>query len=72
MLVPLTDPEHPLSKQMLRLIGAHSHVPQTADAEAIDPEPVVEAVDPLRARPGRTLVRRVLGQAGMSAATPTI
>ena len=28
MLIPLTDPEHPLSKQMLRLIGDHSHLPR--------------------------------------------
>ena len=32
MLIPLTDPEHPLAKQMIRLIGDHSHLPKPIDA----------------------------------------
>ena len=55
---------------MLRLIGAHSHVPQTANAEAIDPEPVVEADEPLQAPRGRTVVTRGLARHGLVAATP--
>ena len=34
MLIPLTDPEHPLAKQMIQLIGAHSHLPKAIGAEA--------------------------------------
>jgi hypothetical protein len=70
MLIPLTDPEHPLAKQMIRLIGAHSHLPETIDAEEFDAGPyVIEDSEGLRTRRGRTLVRRVTVPSGLAAAT---
>ncbi len=60
MLIPLTDPEHPLAKQMLQLIGAHSHLPKAIGAEATATAPVDAAAD-VRPQPsGASLVDRVL------------
>ncbi len=60
MLIPLTDPEHPLAKQMLRLIGAHSHLPEAIDAAALDDGPVVDDAKPAPRQPGPSLADRVL------------
>jgi hypothetical protein len=60
MLIPLTDPEHPLAKQMLRLIGAHSHRSESIDAAAVDGGPVVDDVTPAPNRRGPSIVDRVV------------
>ncbi len=62
MLIPLTDPEHPLSKQMIRLIGDHSHLPKPIDATSIDDTPVVDKADDVWTRRGRTLRARLEAQ----------
>jgi hypothetical protein len=60
MLIPLTDPEHPLAKQMLQLIGAHSHLPKAIGAEATDTSTVDAATDVRPQRGTVSLVERVL------------
>jgi hypothetical protein len=70
MLIPLTDPEHPLAKQMLRLIGDHSHLPQPAATNAIDETPVVDEADDVWTRRGRTLRARLEAQRQRQPLTP--
>jgi hypothetical protein len=60
MLIPLTDPEHPLAKQMIQLIGAHSHLPKLAGTASIDVTPAVDDTDDdVWARRGRTFRTRL-------------
>jgi hypothetical protein len=60
MLIPLTDPEHPLAKQMLQLIGAHSHLPKATGAEATATATADAAADVRPQQSGGSLVDRVL------------
>jgi hypothetical protein len=72
MLIPLTDPEHPLAKQMLRLIGEHSHRSATVDAQSIEAAPVDDAdADDIWTRRGRTLRARLAAQRERPILTPT-
>ena len=60
MLIPLTDPEHPLAKQMIQFIGAHSHLPKPAETASIDATPAVDATDDdVWAQRGRTFRTRL-------------
>ena len=63
MLIPLTDPEHPLAKQMIQLIGAHSHLPRPAETASIDATPVADHTDDdIWAKRGRTFRTRLRAQ----------
>jgi hypothetical protein len=73
VLIPLTDSENPLTKEMLKLIGAHSHRNATVDAQSVGAHSVDGQVEALRTHRGRTLVTRVLAPRNPAPAlTPVI
>ena len=75
MLIPLTDPEHPLAKQMLQLIGAHSHLPKAIGAEATVTRPSTPPLtsDRSRAVPRSSIAcfRRAAGRRRRSSTATT-